>query len=314
MRMNARLGLLFRISISLLAIGALFYLIDLNLVVDRLRQLRPIFVPAIILLILLQSVVIAARWSFVANFCNAGLGIALSTRITFIGMFFNQLLPGTLGGDSTRVLLSLPEGVTFKNAFMGVLADRVVALMALVGLVALSLPWLAFKIEDPRLVYGMTGLVACAVAGFLFVLWLPVYLPKAWQTLLFVAFLVNLGRTIYIVVSSRDRIGGILLLAIFGNLMYGAVVILCAQALDISLDPIAAVVLMLPTLLAMAIPISVAGWGVREGVMIVAFGQVGIEPADALAMSVVWGIVYMLAGIPGGLLWLVPYRKRHDDN
>jgi hypothetical protein len=65
------------------------------------------------------------------------------------------------------------------------------------------------------------------------------------------------------------------------------------------------VIQMLPTLLAMAIPISIAGWGVREGTMVIALGQVGVLPADALALSVAFGLINMLAGILGGLLWLI---------
>jgi len=88
------------------------------------------------------------------------------------------------------------------------------------------------------------------------------------------------------------------------------VVVVCADAMNIAIDPFSAVILTLPMVLALAIPISVAGWGVREGTMVVALGQVGVLPADALALSVAFGLIYMLAGIPGGLLWLVPRATR----
>jgi hypothetical protein len=39
-----------------------------------------------------------------------------------------------------------------------------------------------------------------------------------------------------------------------------------------------------------------------------------VPAADALALSLVWGIVYMLAGIPGGLLWIIPTRQSDAEN
>ena len=80
--------------------------------------------------------------------------------------------------------------------------------------------------------------------------------------------------------------------------------------MNIAIDPFSGVILTFPRLLALAIPISVAGWGVREGTMVVALGQAGVLPADVLALSVAFGLIYMLAGIPGGLLSLVPHPIR----
>jgi uncharacterized membrane protein YbhN (UPF0104 family) len=51
-------------------------------------------------------------------------------------------------------------------------------------------------------------------------------------------------------------------------------------------------------------PISFAGWGVREGAMIVGLGLAGIAAADALAVSVAFGLLQVVLGVPGGVLWL----------
>ena len=51
------------------------------------------------------------------------------------------------------------------------------------------------------------------------------------------------------------------------------------------------------------IPISIAGWGVREGTMVVAFGILGNSPDIALATSIAFGIVMILVSLPGGVIW-----------
>ena len=42
----------------------------------------------------------------------------------------------------------------------------------------------------------------------------------------------------------------------------------------------------------------------REAAIIVALGYVGVSAADAFAISVAYGLIFVLAGIPGGVLWL----------
>ena len=59
-----------------------------------------------------------------------------------------------------------------------------------------------------------------------------------------------------------------------------------------------------PVVLIMMLPISIAGWGLREGAMVVGFGLVGVAPSDALAISVCCGLASVITGLPGGLLWL----------
>jgi hypothetical protein len=54
----------------------------------------------------------------------------------------------------------------------------------------------------------------------------------------------------------------------------------------------------------MMIPVSIAGWGVREASMIVALSYAGVGAADAFAISVAFGLINVIAGIPGGIFWL----------
>ena len=53
-----------------------------------------------------------------------------------------------------------------------------------------------------------------------------------------------------------------------------------------------------------SVPISFAGWGVREGAMVLMLGKMGISSADALALSIVLGLVLMSVSILGGFVWL----------
>ena len=60
-----------------------------------------------------------------------------------------------------------------------------------------------------------------------------------------------------------------------------------------------------PVALIQLLPVSLAGWGVREVVLVVALASFGVPAEAALATSVLLGICMIVIGLPGGLIWLV---------
>jgi uncharacterized membrane protein YbhN (UPF0104 family) len=67
-------------------------------------------------------------------------------------------------------------------------------------------------------------------------------------------------------------------------------------------------------LLAMIVPLSVAGWGVRESAAAMLFPVVGASAEAGLAASVAFGLVFLSVTLPGGaiLLWDMRRRVRHE--
>ena len=68
-------------------------------------------------------------------------------------------------------------------------------------------------------------------------------------------------------------------------------------------------VLVPPVILVSVLPISMAGWGVREGAMITALGFAGVGSTDALVLSIAFGLVILTLSLPGGVLWLIRSRR-----
>jgi hypothetical protein len=59
-----------------------------------------------------------------------------------------------------------------------------------------------------------------------------------------------------------------------------------------------------PVLLIATIPVSIAGWGVRESSMIAAFAYARLAESDGLTLSVLFGAVSFAVGIVGGIVWI----------
>ena len=61
----------------------------------------------------------------------------------------------------------------------------------------------------------------------------------------------------------------------------------------------------LSVVLVTIVPISIAGWGVREGAMVAAFAYAGLQQADGLIVSLLFGAGYLVLGVVGGLIWVL---------
>jgi hypothetical protein len=74
-----------------------------------------------------------------------------------------------------------------------------------------------------------------------------------------------------------------------------------ARAVNVTLSPMEAFATIPATIFVSQLPISVNGWGVREGAMLVSLGFVGVAPAQALLISVLFGVCLLAASLPGAL-------------
>lgn len=87
-------------------------------------------------------------------------------------------------------------------------------------------------------------------------------------------------------------------------LVAGVSVWLFAMAADMPVALIDCLILMPSVLLLSSLPISFAGWGVREGAIVYLFGQLTGDSASALVVSVLVGVASIVTSLPGLILWM----------
>ena len=68
--------------------------------------------------------------------------------------------------------------------------------------------------------------------------------------------------------------------------------------------------LALLVLLAMTIPLSIGGWGPREGAAAWLFTMAGLSAAQGVSTSVVYGVLSLVASLPGAVVLLVAWLRR----
>ena len=97
-----------------------------------------------------------------------------------------------------------------------------------------------------------------------------------------------------------------------GNILVAFAAYLLCLALRIDLNIIDCLVLIPPVILITTIPISIAGWGVREGAMVAVLAYAGVSEGDAFILSLLLGISILIASLPGGLIWIKGGYKRAE--
>jgi glycosyltransferase 2 family protein len=249
------------------------------------------------------------RWREVSAECGAPLGTAQAMRYNVIGTFFNQTLPSSIGGDAVRLWLVARAGAGWRAATYSIFVDRAIGLIALAVIIVASLPWSYSLITDPA---GRSALLLVDFAalagglGFLALGLLPwPWLKRWWGTHHLHACAVIANRVIF----NRERGPKIAVLSALVHVL--AVVVAWCVVQSIAAPVLFGQVFQLvpPVMLITMLPISIAGWGVREATMGLAFGYAGLVTNEGVNVSLLFGAVSFIVGVFGGLVWIFSPEK-----
>lgn len=251
----------------------------------------------------------ALRWDAVMTALERPIGIGNAMLGYFEAMFFNQILPTSVGGDAARTVRAVDCGVTLGFSTMGVLIDRALGLWS----VALSIA-LACLVASPSLTSTSAHKVIVVLAGLVISggcvvavigSWLDANRMPSWTRPL-VALMQAYSRVVRSP-GTHLRIGVAMVLSTIFTVLSFA---MCALALGVSIQAADAMLIVQGMVLASLVPVSIGGWGVREGAAIVLFSGIGIGATQAAAISILFGLALTALGILGAVVWLTSGYQR----
>ena len=257
----------------------------------------------------LQIFIGVLRWREVSTQCGAPIETRQAMRFNLIGTFFNQTLPSSIGGDAVRLWLVARGGAGWRAATYSIFVDRAIGLIALAILIVATLPWSYRLITDPN---GRSALLLVDFAalaggiGFLVLGLLPwPWLKRWWGTHHLHACSVIANRVIF----SRQHGPKVVVLSLLVHVL--AVVIAWCVVQSIAAPVVFGQIFQLvpPVMLITMLPISIAGWGVREATMGLAFGYAGLMTNEGVNVSLLYGAVSFMVGAFGGLVWIFSPEK-----
>lgn len=297
--------LVLKMVVSAALIWWAFQGLDTEALMARLAAADWRHVAAAGLLVAALIPVLTVRWVVLARRMRIDLSPLESAVTVYVGFFFNQTLPSSVGGDAVRIWRLTQLGVRLKLAVASVFADRLTGVMGLILIPLIGIAGIIGLLPGMGTAYGILGVLLMLTLALAVILVLDlVPLPwrlAAWSPVVQVREVLG---TIRRALQHSGTCGAAVALSMLNHFIVAVVIWLMVTGLGED-APLAPFLVLVPlVMLTTLVPISVAGWGVRENAMAIGLGYVGISPESAIAASAAYGALAFLVGLGGGLSWL----------
>ncbi|TDW66337.1 lysylphosphatidylglycerol synthase transmembrane domain-containing protein [Kribbella pratensis] len=271
--------------------------------VDGLRLTTGWPIAAAFAITSLTTLCCAWRWRLVAR----GLGVEMPLRTAvaayYRSQFLNATLPGGVVGDVHRAVRHGREVGDLGRSLRAVAWERAsgfaVQLVLTVGVLFLlpagsSVPSVA---------------VTVVVAGAALIVVLLCLNRRRLSSRIGRAFMSDLRNA----VLAPRAWPGIVLASVVAVLGHASVFLIAVRATGADVSPARLLPLALVVLTASAVPTNIAGWGPREGAAAWAFSSLGLGAALGVTVAVVYGMLALVATLPGAVVLLLARRRTRDS-
>ena len=307
------LKLLIKIVLSAGLIWYAFRNVDVAAAMTYLRGVPSSAVVAALAVLFVGFIIAALRLRLIFHLLGYGCTPVKALEVVLIGGFFSQTLVSFVGGDAMRIWRMVEARTPLGLAAKGVLFDRVAGFSGLIAIILFSLPRLLEVVSHPTMRAGLIVGLLVAIAAIL-ALFFTGLMPVALRRWTVFQWIAELSQVAFAILRNKAALLILVALSVGIHLLNVLAMYLIARGLEIEVGIVTAVVLLPPVLLLSLLPISVAGWGVREGATVVALSLAGVPSYQSLALSICFGLCALAISLPGGVLWLVSRGKIPTDS
>lgn len=276
---------------------------NLKLLIHKMAEIHlgPLFTGTVLFTGL--NIILAMRWSAILQTLASSRNFRTIIKLVFIGQFFSQVFPSGVGSDVARMWLAKNNQIPLAVAVSSVAVDRLSGLIPVLVLATASLPFLITGAPINNLTKAMVLLLAIAYCGFVIILLLD-RAPLPLERFKIGRGLCKIASDARLALFTSHAAIKILTYSFLNQTGIVLVVYIIAGSLNIPVNLSSCLLVVPVSNLLQALPISIGGWGVRESSFVACFGLFGLLPQDALSISVVFGLVNLIASLPGSILWL----------
>jgi uncharacterized protein (TIRG00374 family) len=306
MRPRRWAAILLRLAVG---VGALAYLVlrlDLGLAWRTLAAAGGVWLGAAACAQLVAKVFWLLRWNTLLRAAGHGRSLGHLLRLVLEGLFFNNFLPSSVGGDVARGLGLAAGGVPRATAAASVVLDRLVGVLALAAMAVVGgiLGGLLWPHDGPWAIAAAFALAAGAIVAVLTrprvldrlasLRGVPDVLAARLRRVLGAMSLVS-GRG----GAVRTAVGYSLGLSASSAVFHWSV----GRALDMQVPLLAFFVIVPTVMLAAALPITLNGLGIRELGFVTFLGARGIAPETAAVFAFLVFLLPLAFALVGGVLF-----------
>ncbi|MFQ6016346.1 MAG: YbhN family protein [Anaerolineae bacterium] len=293
-----RIAKIARVGVSLGLIGVIFYRMDLSQFVGLMRGADARFLALATGLVVVGLVIGAYRWQRLLIALGISVPLRTLTASYFVGLFFNNFLPTSMGGDVVRIYDVARYSRQPSASAASVIAERALSSLAQ-GLIALLGLALGYDIAK-----RFVGEIAALFAVLCLIL-LALLFGDRWGHRL--ALLRGKVREALESISFCLRNRALSVWVVFVSLFFHGVIVLINYAIFEALGAHVSLVycfLVIPVILFITLlPVSINGLGIREWAYIYFFGRLGLSMTEAVAASLMFFFLLILVSLIGGVIF-----------
>ena len=304
---NNNLIFLGKLFLTSMLIWLIFRETDIPKFIEITEKVNFYYLLQALFVFFIQYLIATFRWRIISISMGIRSNFFNFLKIFWIGIFFNQALPSNIGGDAFRIfkLNKLKKGILVASAC--VFIDRVFGLFFLGLILGISLIFTSLTQENDIFLLTSFTLSLIVFLGGL-ILMLADHLPYVSRFEKFYVLIKHISTNIRKLMIENYFRNIVSITSICIHLLTFLIFVFLSQSLNIEIyfsDLVFVISLML---IASAIPISIAGWGVREGIIVFSLSFLGISSEEALSLSILYGLLLIISSIPGLFFWSASKR------
>jgi len=310
MQIRNKLPIILRFIVSFALLLVLVWIMrkDAREVFEILKSSNKVIIFFAIFINALLSVALAYRLKLLMSGQNVQLSINDAVYLTFIGYFFNNFLPTSIGGDIAKAHYASMRTDNRAASYAAVLTDRILGLIATLLIAITGIFFIGKAIDNKFIIWMVPGLLIFTVVFMAMILrksdlagkppsGKSGIINKIKEKILKLYAAINLYRKSPTLLIKAIALSiGLQAMAIFSVYLF----ILCIGG-DIALFRL---FLIIPLVWAVSMLPSLNGLGVREGAFIY-FLKSYIGHEKAFAVSLLWLGMIMLYSVAGGFFHLI---------
>lgn len=245
----------------------------------------------------------AQRWQKIICSVSAPIPLWDACYHTAIGAFLSQCLPSSVGGDVYKgIILKQRYQISTALSVNTTLIDRLYGISSFVIFTILGCfaEWKSLIASSiGEVVMAIITLVGGGLVALYCLKFIRIKLPS------FLMPIIQFSESISLVFSHKIDAFIIFITSLVASLCLIMGAYLLSEGIGLNLTLFQTFLCIPLVIIISAIPVSFAGWGLREGAMVVILSIYGIPKEEALAFSLLFGVVQFLAAFPGLILWCV---------
>ena len=256
--------------------------------------------------------IMSLRWWLILRDVGKRLDYRSIFGVYYFGLFCNNFLPTSMGGDVVRIATLRAKGVNAAPLIFATITDRVIGLVSilLMGIIGINFSTSLHEILDSHIVVLINILSVSIIS--LGVLTLNTHIREH-----FIEFVVIQLKSFTKInnmfifcheslksLKSSTTLYKAVLMSIVSQICIVVTYYLIGLSLGFDISFLEFVLIVPVVFLVASLPISIGGLGVREGILVILLNSIGVSTSNAVSLSFLYLSILIIVTLPGSLFLL----------